>query len=164
MFRYFINFVLNALPPTRLFGFRRRLLGIAGVEMGRGARVCGPSWIFGRGQFHVGDDSWISPGLVVYTHLSAPVRIGSGCDVGHNVTIITGSHEFGTAARRAGAEFASPIVIGDGTWIGARSTLLAGVNIGVGCMVAAGSVVTRDIPDNCFAAGVPAKIKRKFSN
>lgn len=49
------------------------------------------------------------------------------------------------------------INVGEGTWIGGRSTILPGVNIGKGCIIAAGSVATKDVPDNTMVGGVPAK-------
>jgi maltose O-acetyltransferase len=64
--------------------------------------------------------------------------------------------------RRAGEGVANSIEIGDGCWIGARSIILGGVRIGEGSVVAAGSVVTRDVPSNVLIAGVPACIKRKL--
>lgn len=164
MFRHLINLLLFVLPPSRLFTFRRVLLKLAGIELAEKVCVCGLSWIFGPGRLAVGESSWLSPGFKIYTHKDAPIVIGSHCDIGHNVTIITGSHQFGDRHRRAGPGYASPIHIGDGTWIGARTTILAGVVIGSGCMIAAGSLVTENIPDNSFAAGVPAKIKRSFEN
>lgn len=58
----------------------------------------------------------------------------------------------------------APIVIEDHVWVGMRSTILKGVTIGEGSIVAAGSVVTRDIPPHCMAAGVPAKVRKTDVN
>lgn len=152
--------LLYFLPPTRLFGLRRMFLRSANVEIADGASLCGRSWVFGPGKLVIGSKSWISPGCTFYTHLSAPISVGRDCDIGPEVTFILGSHEIGTEFRRAGAGLASPISIGDGCWVGARSTILGGVRIGKGCIVAAGSVVIEDAGDNLLIAGVPAKKKR----
>jgi maltose O-acetyltransferase len=158
--RHFLNFLLRWLPPSRLFALRRWLLRCAGIRLADDVCFCGGGWIYGPGQLSIGAGSWLSPGCVFFTHQQAPIRIGQRCDIGPSVEFITGGHLVGHATRRAGEGTARPIEIGDGSWIGARSVILGGVRIGAGCVVAAGSVVTRDVPDNVLVAGVPARIKR----
>ena len=63
---------------------------------------------------------------------------------------------------RAGAHLARPIRIESGAWIGARSTILPGVTVGHGAVVAAGAVVTRDVEPNTLVAGVPARVLRSL--
>ncbi|RAX43840.1 hypothetical protein DQ354_18685 [Arthrobacter sp. AQ5-06] len=82
--------------------------------------------------------------------------------IGPFVRLVTDSHELGPSAKRGGANKWPPIVIGDGTWIGASVTVLGGVTIGKGCVIAAGAVVVHDIPDNSLAGGVPAKVIKKL--
>ncbi len=160
MIRHLVNLLLWSLPPTRLFGLRRFLLRLAGVELAMDARVCGRSWIYGRGRFMIGEGSWVSPGAIVHTHANALVVIGARCDIGPSSEFITGSHLIGPSTRRAGAGTAAPIIIEDGCWVGAGVRLLGGVRVGSGAIVAAGAVVTRDVPPNMLVAGVPARIKR----
>lgn len=163
MIRHFVNIFLALLPPTRLFTLRRFFWRLSKADIGDGACLCGGSWIYGPGSLHIGEGTWLSPGFAIFTHRDAPIRIGARCDLGHGVTLVTGSHEMGGAERRAGPGTAAPITIGDGSWIGARTLILGGVTIGSGCMIAAGSVVAADIPANSFAAGVPARIKRHLN-
>ena len=59
---------------------------------------------------------------------------------------------------------AKPVTIGNDVWIGANCTILPGVTIGNNVVVAAGAVVTKDVPDNCVAGGVPAKIIKEIEN
>jgi maltose O-acetyltransferase len=160
--RHFVNLLLLLLPPTRLFAVRRALLKFGNVEVGAGVCVSGHGWIYGRGRLCFGDETWLSPGVRIYTHEEAEIVIGARCDIGHEVSFITGSHEIGAALRRAGKGTAGAIRVGDGCWIGARSVILGGVTVGAGSVVAAGSVVTADIPGNSFVAGVPAKLKRRL--
>ncbi|RUS42675.1 acyltransferase [Cohnella sp. AR92] len=80
------------------------------------------------------------------------VRIGSHCAISWDVTITdTDYHEL------EGTETTSPVVIGDHVWIGCRATILKGVTIGPGAVVAAGAVVSKDVPARTLVAGVPAK-------
>ena len=67
-----------------------------------------------------------------------------------------------TTGPNAALEYAKPIHIGSGSWICSSATICGGVTIGKNCIVAAGSVVNRDVPDNCIVAGVPAKVLRKL--
>ena len=163
MLRHLINLLLCFLPPSRLFGLRRRLWRIAGVSVADGASICGGGWIYGPGVVSVGARTWLSPGVTLYSHPDVPIFIGSNCDLGHEICILTGSHVVGKKERRAGPGTAGAVKIGDGCWIGARCTILGGVTIGEGSVVAAGSVVTRDMPPNTLAMGVPAKAKRMLA-
>ena len=88
----------------------------------------------------------------------APVRIGNHVMIGPNTTISTVFHPLSPAKRRQHTGQAKPVTIGDDVWIGANCTILPGVTIGNNVVVAAGAVVNKDVPDNCVAGGVPAKI------
>jgi len=83
------------------------------------------------------------------------ITIGYNVAISHDVTIMD-SDAHGIDYN--GYEMTKPVVIGDNVWIGTRATILKGVNIRNGAVVAAGAVVTKDIPENCIVAGVPAKI------
>ena len=163
MIRHFINIILYFLPPTRLFEIRRFLLKLAGVTVANTTSLCGHGWIYGRGILQLGEKTWISPGALFYTHKDAKITIGKNCDIGPNVSLIVGSHIISKDSHRAGIGTANNITIGDGTWIGANVLILDGVKIGKGCVIGAGSVVTKNVVDNCLSAGIPAK-KKKYLN
>ena len=78
-----------------------------------------------------------------------------------NVTFMNSDHDMADSERRAGMYHPKPIIVGDGCWIGANSLIMPGVTIGNGVVIAAGSVVTKDIPANEVWAGNPAKFIRK---
>lgn len=162
MIRHLFNILLWILPPSRLFQFRRVCLRLSQVDIGERVSVCGRGWIYGRGILRIGANTWLSPGVIFHTHLDAPIVIGSDCDIGPAVEFITGGHVMGSASRRAGVGTAEAIMINNGCWIGAGSQILAGVTIGPGAVVAAGSVVIRDVPANVLVAGVPAVVKRRL--
>lgn len=90
------------------------------------------------------------------------IRIGNGSMIGMNVTIATLNH--GLSIETRNITYPSPVVIGKNVWIGSSSTILPGVTIGDNSVVAAGAVVTKDVPDNTVVAGVPAKIVKKIDH
>ncbi|MBZ4189100.1 sugar O-acetyltransferase [Niabella beijingensis] len=86
------------------------------------------------------------------------VTIGDHCMFGPAVQIYTPLHPMKAAERNSGREYAQPVVIGNNVWVGGNATILPGVHIGDNCVIGAGSVVTRSIPANSFAAGNPARV------
>jgi len=100
------------------------------------------------------------------------VTIGDDCSFGPNVTIVTPVHPMLASERRAlrdpeGAVrhmcWAKPVRIGNDCWLGANVVVCPGVTIGDGCVIGAGSVVTRDIPAGHFAAGNPCRVIRAIT-
>lgn len=90
------------------------------------------------------------------------VRIGDYTLFGPGVQILTPLHPLDAKARRR-QEFGKPVTVGPDVWVGGGALILAGVNIGARAVIGAGSVVTRDVPDDVFAAGNPCRVIRKVS-
>lgn len=88
------------------------------------------------------------------------VSIGSNVKIGPNCQLYTPQHPFDYMQRRGTHETAYPIEIGDDTWLGGGVIVCPGVKIGKRCIIGAGSMVTKDIPDDCMAAGNPAQVKK----
>lgn len=86
------------------------------------------------------------------------VTLDDGCLIGHNVVFATLNH--GEAPENRGTMYPAPIRLGKNVWVGSNSTILRGVSIGENAIIAAGSVVTRDVPANTIVGGVPAKYIR----
>ncbi len=101
----------------------------------------------------------------------AKIVIGDNVMFGPGVTVATPLHPMVAEERIAkeredgfyDLEYAAPIKIGSNVWIAANVTVCGGVTIGDDCVIGAGSVVTRDIPSGCFAAGVPCRVKRQIT-
>lgn len=91
------------------------------------------------------------------------VDIGARVMMGPNVSIYSATHETEVQSRRDDIEFAKPVRVGDDCWIGGNVVILSGVTIGKGCTIAAGSVVTREIPAWSVAMGSPARVVRKVT-
>ncbi len=90
------------------------------------------------------------------------IYIGNKVMFGPNVTIITGTHPVNPSLREKGLQYNKDIYIEDNAWIGSGVTILPGVKIGKNSVIAAGSMVTKDIPENVVAAGIPCKVMRKI--
>lgn len=94
----------------------------------------------------------------------AEVRMGDHVWIAPNTLITTVNHPLTPKGRREFLGIAKPVKIGNDVWIGGNVTILPGVTIGNNVVVAAGAVVTKDVPDNCLVGGVPAKIIRELEN
>lgn len=92
------------------------------------------------------------------------VRIGNHVMIGPNTLITTVTHPLSPKARRNYTALAKPVIIGSDVWIGGNVTILPGVTIGNNVVVAAGAVVTKDVPDNSLVGGVPARLIRRLEN
>ncbi|MBS1369223.1 MAG: sugar O-acetyltransferase [Lentisphaeria bacterium] len=152
---------LNALDPLdkegRL-GVIRKLFG----SIGRHIHIL-PSFQCDNGRnIHVGEEFLANYNVTILD--VAPVWIGDHCLLGPNTLITTINHPLSPKGRRGMMGTAKPVRIGNDVWIGGNCTILPGVTIGSNVVVAAGAVVTRDVPDNCLVAGVPAKVLKTLEN
>jgi len=109
----------------------------------------------------IGATSYIGIGTVIVARQS--VTIGDNALIAEYVTIRDQDHVYGTGRPTAESGFVtSPISIGNNVWIGAKATITKGVTIGDNAVIGANAVVTQDIPANCVAAGIPARVIRNF--
>ena len=157
---------LVALIPRGTFGWvRPALYRAAGVRIGARTRIYGKVQVEGVGrvaaQVRIGSDCMFTTPL--FLNASADIRIGNHVVIGHHAMIITDDHELSDPTQRCGARVASPVVVEDGVWIAARVTVLPGVTLGHGCVVAAGALVARDVPPHTLVAGVPARVIKRLS-
>jgi maltose O-acetyltransferase len=111
-----------------------------------------------EGHIEVGDQVFINYGTSISAHTL--VRIGDRCQIGQYAIIL--DCDYHNPQHDGGHGSTAPIVLDDGVWLGARVTVLNGVTIGRGSIIAAGSVVTRDVPSGVIAAGVPARVVREL--
>lgn len=139
-------------------------------------------WLYRKAGICIGSSCFINKFFTTTNHIS----IGNHCyvnrfcrfvGVAHNGRVVIGdhvfiaygvdfclaTHELGGANQRAGMYSNKDIVVGDGTWICANVTILPGVKIGKGCVIAAGSVVNKDCEDNCMYGGNPAKFIKRLT-
>ena len=159
---WFAHAVGNALPPDAFARLRAAIFRMAGTSIGTGTVLGGRLTISGGPRPHerlvIGERCFINDDARF--DVSAPITIGDAVYFGHAVTVITSSHEIGDASCRARDVVSQTVTIGSGSWIGARATILPGVTIGRGVIVAAGAVVTGRVEDNHLVGGVPARTIR----
>jgi len=158
---YVVSLICRLLPETRCFGMKRALYCWCGAKIGKNVRICSSVTILGIGHLEIGEDVWI--GHQTFLSTADLIKIGSAVDIAGSVYIGTGTHQIDTVgAHSAGIGYHAPIVLEDGVWIGACTTILPGVVIGRKSVIGAGSVVSKSIPERSVAVGVPAKVMRSL--
>lgn len=151
---FLINHIYDNQISVRAVKLKSKCLKRMGYTIGTDTRVMGP--VHSYCHLTIGNNTFV--GTEFRCEGRGNVYIGNNCDIAPQVTILTGTHEIGSPNRRAGKGITGNVIIGDGCWIGACSIVFPNITIGNGCIVGAGALVTHDVPDNCKAIGVPAKI------
>lgn len=146
----------NQTAPGDAKAGRRILRRLLGRTHGDSFAVMPSFWCDYGYNIEIGRNFFANHNTVILD--CAKVVFGDDVFVGPNCGFYTAGHPLDEARRRAGLEYAKPISVGDGAWIGGGVTVCPGVAIGAGAVIAAGAVVTRDIPPRTLAAGVPAKV------
>ncbi len=158
----FLNFVGLIHKPFMVYGYRNRVTG----AFQKKTRISSTVTITDKLQLDIGDSCWIWHHSIMDS--SNGIKIGEGCQIGAWVGIF--SHSSHIAIRLLGQEYINvarhkrigyirePVEIGDYTFIAASSLILPGVKIGKGCLLAAGSVLSKNVPDFSIVSGNPAKV------
>jgi acetyltransferase-like isoleucine patch superfamily enzyme len=144
---------LNSLSPADAEAVRAVFSKITGRTADETFRLVPPFYTDYGKNIHVGSRVFINHSCTVMD--IERVEIGDDVMIGPNVSLIAGGHPVAAAERRSGITGA-PIRIERNVWIGASATVLQGVTVGENSVIAAGAVVTRDVPANTVVAGVPA--------
>ena len=138
----------------------RALFGeLIGAELDEGFSLIPPFYTSGGENILVGRNVFINQNCTMYD--LGGIDIGDDVMIGPNVSIITSGHPIEPSKRRDFV-IASPIRIGNNVWIAACATIIGGVSVGDNSVVAAGSVVTRDVPPNSLVGGNPARLIRSI--
>lgn len=141
---------------------RRKLLNICGMDLDDSSRIMS-NCFFDTNLIYLGKNSFINRFCQFHDgDHGGKIRIEDDCMIAMNVNFCTVSHEIGNSTRRSGKAFIKNIHVKSGCWIGANCTILPGVTINEGCIIAAGSIVSKDCDSNGLYGGVPAKLIKKL--
>ena len=150
----------NRLRPTDLKArdsLIREILGRTGQRL----QVIQPFFCDYGFNIEVGEEFFANTNLVILDE--AKVTFGDHVFIAPNCAFYTAGHPTDARQRREGLEYSRPIKVGNNVWIGGNVVVLPGVTIGDNCVIAAGSIVTHDIPANTLAAGNPCRPKRALT-
>lgn len=150
----------NQLSPNDREGQNQILKNLIG-NLGEDVVVMPSFWCDYGSHITFGDRFYSNHNLVITD--GASVTFGSDVFVGPNCCFTTAEHALDPEQRKRGIEVAKPITVGNNVWIGAGSTILAGVSIGDNTVIGAGSLVKQSIPDHVVAVGVPCKVLRAIT-
>lgn len=153
---FIIRRIMNRIPNILPLKLRVLFYNMIGFKVGTGKNIRRNIYISST-NISIGKDSFVNQFCKFYASPDAGIHIGDRCRVAMEVSFICITHDIGSSESRAGADTSYPIEVGNGCWICARSTILPGVTIGDGCIIAAGSVVNKDCEPNSLYAGVPAR-------
>ncbi len=149
----------NQTRPSELER-RQELLSRLLAEAGEGCYVEPPLHANWGCHTHFGKNVYANFGLTLVD--DCDIWIGDHVMFAPHVTVVAGTHPISPPLRRKTAQYNLPVEIGANVWIGAGSVILPGVHIGENTVIGAGSVVTKDIPANVVAVGVPCRVLREI--
>ena len=140
---------------------RNRIMGQLLGKMGKNLDIQAPFYCDYGCHIFTGDNVFMNFNCIILD--CAEVHLGNNVFFGPNVQVYTAYHPVLASERIKGPELAAPITIKDNVWVGGGAIICKGVVIGENTTIGAGSVVTRDIPANVFAAGNPCRVIREIS-
>ncbi|MEA5005224.1 MAG: DapH/DapD/GlmU-related protein [Rikenellaceae bacterium] len=151
--------IFMSLPRYTFFVFlKKSLLRIMGAKIGKGVIIYPGVWITPGKNLIIEDGVDVSKDVIITT--KGGVFIGARTLIGYRTQILSANHSIPSIGERIpiSGDVFKPIKIYNDVWIGANCIITAGVTIGEGAIIAAGSVVTKDVLNNQIVAGIPAKL------
>lgn len=158
----------NKISPLRIFAKQRALERLIPSAKGKGLTVFAPFYCEYGVNINVGEGCFVNYNCVLLD--ISPITLGNQVWLGANVTIATPNHPLIASERivqtypdgEHDLEYSAPVVIKDNVWVCSGAIICGGVTIGENSVIAAGAVVTKDVPANSIVMGVPAKVVRQI--
>ena len=147
---FILNHIVLHIPCKTI---RILFMKMVGMKIGKRTQIDMSNYFIAPYKICLGNNCHINQSCFIDGR--GGIKINNNVSISHYCRLVTGSHDIQDSHF---SYKSSPIVINDFVWIGIGSTILAGVTIGKGAVICAGSVVTKSVPDFAIVAGIPAKI------
>lgn len=160
--KVFCRVLLKLLPLIEFNRLNLILFRGQGFNISKTARIYSSVQILGNISVQIGNETFIGNRTIITGGL-AKIKIGDYCDISDRVSIFCGTHMIEeTGLRSAGKGVGKDIIVGNGVWIGYGALILPGVSIGDNAVIAAGSVVHKDVEERTIVGGNPIKLIRRL--
>lgn len=165
MLRFFFKIFFSIIIKFSLYGkdgdkIRGKIWNFQIKNCGKKFKVGEGALIYSPEQLSIGDNVYL--GFCSYLG-NGSISLADNVVIGTHVSIIPSNHQRVNNNYRFSGSLYDPISIGSGTWVCSNVVILPGSKIGSGCVVAAGSILQGNFPDNCLIAGSPAEIKKIYN-
>lgn len=159
---HIFNLFVRICPPSRCQKLKIKLLRWAGVTVGKNVEIFSPK-ILGQFDFEIGDNCWIGHESLIFGAKGSKVIMKPYSKIASRAIVVTGYHDYGLQYDCiAGPGKSDDIVIEDGALVDTMAIVCPGKTIGEKAHVAAGSIVTHDVPAHVRVGGIPARIIKTF--
>lgn len=160
---YIYNLICMFLPPTRCFKFKAKFLRWCGAKVGKNTEIFSSAKFQGGVNLSIGDNVFIGHEALIFGANGSSITIADNAKIASRAIVVTGSHEFSTKYDNiAGPGIYKDVIINKGALIDTMAMVLPGKTVGEKAHVAAGSIVTKDVPPRVRVAGIPAKVIKEF--
>ena len=156
-FRY--RYIHRCTGPGTIVGESAALINTANIRIGSGCLLQDRVYIRAGMSGSVASEDGVALNSFAKIFGHGGVRVGKSAQIGPGTIVTTSGHDYRATELELNL---APVDIGERVWIGGMATILPGVTIGDRAVIGAGAVVTSDIPADCLAVGVPAKVVRRF--
>ena len=148
--------IMNTFANSHILtsSLRVAVYKLCGLKFGK-AVFLKPNILMNGTDISIGEGTFVNYSCIFENQ--EKIEIGENCSLGMEVLLCSATHELGNEDKRMGKTIGYSIIIEDGCWIGSRVTILPGVKVGKGCVIGAGSLVTKDCEPNGLYVGSPAK-------